>query len=204
MPWLIGNTIVSPYTYAAGTATNAGTGTTWRVASTQITTGSVTSNFGWYASLDEWIGQPVVWPSSPPITGGLEPWQRWVAETAEQTARRVEAQRVAAEAARVRQQALEGADHRATELLLRFLADEQARQYQAEQAFLVDVASGHRYKLRRGNTILRLENGQPVESLCVHPTGVPAGDTLLAQKLWLETNEEELRRTANITRLRAA
>jgi hypothetical protein len=60
------------------------------------------------------------------------------------------------------------------------------------------------YRIKRGaaGNIKRLENGEEVESLCVHPRGVPDEDANLAQMLHLLHNEDELRRTANITPLR--
>jgi len=43
---------------------------------------------------------------------------------------------------------------------------------------------------------------EPVQSLCAGPSGnVPLGDYLLAQKVWLETNEEDFVKTANKTKL---
>ena len=61
------------------------------------------------------------------------------------------------------------------------------------------------YRVKRGiagNVFLLGEDGREVERFCIHPSGVPAGDAMLAQKLLLETDERKFRKVANITSLR--
>ena len=69
---------------------------------------------------------------------------------------------------------------------------------------LVSVKSGNKYKINKGRTrnIQRVdEQGKVLEHLCVHPAMyVPDFDTMLTQKLWLETAEEKIRKVANISR----
>lgn len=61
------------------------------------------------------------------------------------------------------------------------------------------------YRVKRGiagNVFLLGDDGREVERFCIHPSGVPAGDAMLAQKLLLETDERKFRQVANITTLR--
>lgn len=90
-------------------------------------------------------------------------------------------------------------------LLRRFLTPEQQRQLQDAGAFLVTTPSGVVYELTMGRSgnLYRLErtprNGfRRTTRYCVHPgESVPTADTLLAQKLWLETDEAGLLAVAN-------
>lgn len=65
--------------------------------------------------------------------------------------------------------------------------------------------SGRWYEIERGhhaNVFGLGARGKRTETLCVYPTGaVPEADAMLAQKLYLEANEERLRQVAHITPL---
>jgi hypothetical protein len=116
---------------------------------------------------------------------------------------RQELRRARAEQTRILRDA---ADKRAERLLLQFLNPDQEVQYRKDRYFEVLSKDGtRRYRIRRGwagnVTVIDLK-GREVEKLCIHPDiSVPQEDNLLAQKLLLEADEEEFRRTANITRL---
>ena len=133
-------------------------------------------------------------------------WRTWIVEqeeTAEQRAERGRRQAVADARARdlaaVRQAAME----RAERLLEACLSLAQRDQFQSEGWFLVRSPSGRRYQIRRGrarNVIEVNMQGRRLRTLCCHPVdGVPDADTMLAQKLMLETQEDEFLRLANVS-----
>jgi hypothetical protein len=102
--------------------------------------------------------------------------------------------------------AKEEADQRAEALLKCFLSSSQRAQYEAERAFeVITCRSGvtRTYRLRKGwagNVFLLDDKGRQVEKYCIHPdVAVPEADNLVAQKLLLESNEEEFLRVANRT-----
>jgi hypothetical protein len=92
---------------------------------------------------------------------------------------------------------------RALRILKSVLSPEQARQFDEHQFFEVQAQNGTvRYLLARGRSanVYRLDaEGKPVKRFCVHPgIACPDEDTLLAQKLLLETNPAEFERLANV------
>lgn len=95
------------------------------------------------------------------------------------------------------------AQKRALRLLRSTLTAEQQRQLDDHQAFEVLTANGTaRYLVARGRSgnVYKLDaKGQPIKRFCVHP-GVwcPDEDTMLSQKLLLETNPLEFERMANV------
>ena len=98
------------------------------------------------------------------------------------------------------------AEERATQLLVSVLSEEQCKDFAAHGYFFVDAPSGRRYRIDKGRSgnikVIDRVTGVWTESLCVHQRdSIPIPDTMLMQKLLLETGaEEELRRVANITR----
>lgn len=100
----------------------------------------------------------------------------------------------------------QAADRRARDLLVRKLSPSQWDQYEQDQTFdVIGGTTGTRYRIRPhvSHNVIELDKkGKPVRSLCAGPTGsVPLGDYLLAQKVWLETDEEGFVKTANKTKL---
>lgn len=95
----------------------------------------------------------------------------------------------------------EAAELRAEELLKANLTEEQRQQYETDRKFHVVSETGKRYEIRAkglvGNVYEINKGGRPVKRWCAHPSGVPLGDSLLAQKLALEANEAEFLRVAN-------
>lgn len=95
------------------------------------------------------------------------------------------------------------ADERAEELLRAHLTEEQRRQLDEQHAFVMRSELGRTYRISRGRVrnIAQLnEDGKGIAILCAHPTmHVPDPDTMLAQKLMLETDEDSFRRIANIS-----
>lgn len=131
-----------------------------------------------------------------------EYWYRWVnhqEETAEQRAerRRIQAQhdQRARDYAAVRKAAAE----RAERLLEACLTSGQREQLRKSGWFVVYSKSGRAYQIRRG----RARNVVEVNTrrtYCCHPVdNVPDADTMLAQKLMIETQEDEFLRMANVS-----
>lgn len=87
-------------------------------------------------------------------------------------------------------------------MLLEHLSQEQREQYEEHEAFLAEAPSGRRYLILYGMTsnVAELdENNRQIARYCIHARqrGVPVEDVMLAQKLLIETNEEEFLRIAN-------
>jgi hypothetical protein len=97
------------------------------------------------------------------------------------------------------------ADERALALLVGILSEEQRRDLAAHGYFFVDAPSGRRYRIDKGRSgnvkVIDRVTGVWVESLCIHQGDyVPVYDTMVMQKLLIETAEDEFRAVANITR----
>lgn len=91
------------------------------------------------------------------------------------------------------------AETRAEMLLHSCLTIEQKDELTKKNHFHLYVGN-KKYRIERGvsgNIKLLGENDVPKHQYCIHPNGVPIGDVMLAQKLLLETNEEEFLRVAN-------
>jgi hypothetical protein len=103
------------------------------------------------------------------------------------------------------------AEKRAEELLRACLSEKQIDDLEKRNCFYVEIEgrSGkkERYRIDRGShgNVKQIdERGSIIRSFCIQPSGVPNGDVLLTQKLWLEASEatrEEFWATANITSL---
>lgn len=98
------------------------------------------------------------------------------------------------------------AQTRARDLLLSHMSEEQRRQFETENVFIViGGKSGKRYRiagedhLAANIEVLRAENDNAEIRLCAHPalSAVPLSDHLLSQKLMLEFDEERFLRLAN-------
>jgi hypothetical protein len=115
------------------------------------------------------------------------------------------------EEAEARMKKAEEAKARAEELLRTCLSSAQKEDLDKKNCFyiVVDGKNGkkERYRIDRGshgNVKQVDEKGSIIRSFCIQPTGVPEGDVLLTQKLWLESSDEtraEFWATANITTL---
>lgn len=90
---------------------------------------------------------------------------------------------------------------RSKKLLKEHLDAEQLAMLMDNDHFHVRCKSGQLYRINNGRVgnIDVMENGSRKHGLCAHPEDyVPNYDTMLAQKLMLETNEDEFVRIANI------
>jgi hypothetical protein len=91
------------------------------------------------------------------------------------------------------------AEKKAEALLLRYLRPDQATTYQAEGYFDVEGGDGRGYRVRKysGPNVDLIEKGEVVATYCIYPIGgVPVGDKLLAQKLFLEADPASFFRVA--------
>jgi hypothetical protein len=94
-----------------------------------------------------------------------------------------------------------GAHRRSMELLLMFLSDEQRAQFLAEKRFkVIGGFSGTTYIINWGRSMnIEVQSGMlSGTKLCCYPREqLPVPDVMLAQKMWLETDELEFVRKAN-------
>lgn len=120
-----------------------------------------------------------------------------------------EAEAIALKAKREKEEAdRKAASERAERLLAAQLTDEQKASYLKDRTFIVTAADGTKFRIklgRAGNVEELNDAGKPIARLCIHPTEfVPDGDTVLAQKLMLETDPKAFRKIANRTEIRLA
>lgn len=125
-------------------------------------------------------------------------------QEAQWKAEREEVQRRATAAEQTRREACERAKR-----LLDSMLDHQQREQLKKDRFFEVIAkhSRRRYRIRystHGNVRLLDDTGREVISYCAQPNGVPTEDSMLAQKLQIEHDEDAFLRVANATRLRAA
>lgn len=88
---------------------------------------------------------------------------------------------------------------RAKRLLYSCLTNYQKRTYRQNKWFHVTSNKGRKYRISHGDTmnITLIEKGKPTKKYCIHPRNVPVEDTMLAQKLLIETNEDQFLKVAN-------
>jgi hypothetical protein len=170
---------------------------------------TTTANWQWTTTPHwQWSTSPPAWvnvAATAAVTSGAAQRLAQAARDvtpAVQAALREQQERAAAAQAE-RQQRERAAEVRAEALLLELLDDEQQAQWRRQQT--VDVRgcrSGKLYRLQRrriGNVIERAGD-RAVASYCIHhPASIPLEDQVAAQKLLLETNEDEFLRIANRT-----
>ena len=216
-------TITATPTATPVTTGTAATDVVWRVWST-------TSASTWPAvpitSDVTWAGWCTASATTTACTAGNIVWAIWAADSSSSTrshvapasftespelvaARDAERARQAEERRRLdeaaRQERVRAAE-RATQLLLSVLDESQRRDLSEHGHFYVTApASGRLYRIDKGRSgnikVIDRVTRTWVESLCVHQQEmVPEADTMLMQKLLIESAEDELRAVANITR----
>jgi hypothetical protein len=197
--------VLQPTTPAVIYAINQ-TWNAWNVHYTMTTTTTGTAS-----ALSDWTAAITTSATTSYTTTNLI-WSSWntqlvvSGEASERMLAQYEAQRsVNAERYRVEAGERDLAKARAERLLVEALSPKQAEELQAKGHFHLDVHSkdGARrtYRINRGRArnVQQVDTGgRVIKHLCAHPTMlVPDADTMLAQKLWLETAEEEFLRVAN-------
>ena len=95
------------------------------------------------------------------------------------------------------------AEKKAEILLRQLLTPEQQETLDQKKCFYLH-SGGKKYRIERGrtgNVKLVDERDQVLESYCIHPqVNCPDADTMLAQKLLIETDLEKFERVANVSR----
>lgn len=91
---------------------------------------------------------------------------------------------------------------RAMRLLRSWLTPVQNHDLTTKEAFYVTSQIGRTYRITKGtvsNVELLSDDGRTIMRFCVQPAGAAAfpGDVMLAQKLWLETDELDFLAKAN-------
>ena len=93
------------------------------------------------------------------------------------------------------------AEVNALKLLRDTLTPRQLEAFEKDHCIPIDSEKGNRYLIRKGraqNIEVIDKGGNITHRLCAHPVeSVPDYDTMLAQKLFLEHNEEEFLRVAH-------
>jgi hypothetical protein len=217
------NTTISPYTqtstsngvwriwtqnYSTTAITqtfNSAVWSQWTGSVTNTTTGSTILNYTW----NNWNG---TYATSPIQVAQHMPARRAPTQAEMLAAKVAEDKRVAewrewreretkrvAEADRVKR--------RAEDLLRSHLTEQQQQDLDKSNCFYLESVGKEgerrRYRIDRGthgNVKLLDAKGSIIGRYCVQPNGVPAEDAMLAQKLWLETDEEAFKKVANFTR----
>lgn len=171
----------------------------WNLASTTSTTGAYTS----------------VWPTwcastaSTSVTANTCTWDAWARLDIHREMNRLIAAAESSLAAPSPPAPIITADEieakaRAERLLVENISPKQREQLRLHGYFDVEIG-GNTYRIKRGRqgNVFSLDGrGGLIERLCIHPEAyVPDADTMLAQKLLLETDEAAFLRTANHTRL---
>lgn len=92
-----------------------------------------------------------------------------------------------------------GAEAKALDLLARCLTPAQRAEFERFRSFTVRAASGQLYRVTYGSTAnveVLTPEGEVMSRLCAGPAGIPIPAVMLAQKLMLETSEQEFIRIA--------
>ena len=137
--------------------------------------------------------------------------QRRQLELDEYNRQRLEAQRVREEQLREQQAIRQAASERASALLRAILTPDQIQSWENEDEFTVVGSAGGTFRVETndysGNIYKLNEDGDTAEEWCVHPVMyhgrehvLPTEDALITQVLALRTDEEAVRRTANVAR----
>ncbi len=145
-------------------------------------------------------GSTLTVPHSSQLTYHTNAWVTAPPPTDEEIAAAAEAQRLRVEARLQREAELAAAKERAEALLLSCLDEEQRRELRAHDRFHVTAPSGRRYCIKRGRAgnVSARDSANRVVRYCIHDyVGLPDADTMLGQKLMLETDEQEFLATAN-------
>lgn len=171
----------------------------WPAGFQDATTDTVTNT-----DTSDWIEWNHVWFDSgtqSAATFVFQPRTESIQEQRERAAARAEERKAARERAAKAKLEREAAERRAEELLKSNLSEEQQNDFEKNGWFLIDAASGKKYRIKRareGNVELLNPDGTRKARYCAHPKiPCPNPDTMLAQKLMLETDEDNFLKVAN-------
>lgn len=122
------------------------------------------------------------------------------AETDAEKTARLARERLYADERTKREAEQKSASRRAKKLLVDHLDEGQRKTYAERGFFYLYTRSGKKYRIDQGthgNVKLVDETNRVLGQYCGQPLDVPAEDAMLAQKLFLEIDEEEFKRKAN-------
>ena len=196
------------YSYDQGTCAGTSSCSVWSNWNGTLVSSSTTSSQVWY----NWNSNTT---ATTAVTGS-NTWSQWntvyyttesiysTEQTEEQIKQSKEyAERIAKEREEqiAKQKQIE---ETARQLLKEVLTDEQNEQFDKENYFeLTSVKSGSVYRITKGrsrNVYLLDKDKKKIKTLCFHPQEqVHDYDTMVAQKLMLESCEDEVRKVANYT-----
>ena len=180
---------------ASTTVTNGAVWQTWTTSDTTITSG--TCNVVW-ANWNETIGQLNIDPQLQPQ---IQPsyLHSHVPLLSEEEKQRLELRRQQGELK------IKLANERANRLLFNHLTPGQLEDLKQNGGFNVMLENGREYRIEwgsHGNVFLLGEASKKMSSYCIQPRGqLPKADSMLAQKLLLEANEDQFLRIANESRM---
>lgn len=179
-----------------------------------VTTSNVTES--------AWVNWNVIYPTTTVTTGSITTnsveWVYWNAQydcvfsPEKLFTEQQEALRLQQEERNRRQAEIEAkrvaAQKKATELLLENLDAEQQIEFNQHKRFTVHVRGkvDQHYLIEYGyaGNVKLFHKGKAIAKFCIHPAhNLPNEDVMLAQKLLLETNEEQFLKIANKTVLAA-
>ncbi len=188
------------------TITTDGTWGIWNTSATSATTATVTINGTTWGNWNQQFdihdtrrAQQVVRQQAQRTQPTPEQLEQWRLQDIERRARETKQteERIAARG-------------RARQLLVACLTPQQREDLDKKKCFYLECHSAdgskNRYRIdegTHGNVKLLDDKNRVVGQYCVQPNGVPTEDAMLAQKLWLETNEAEFKRKANFSRYAA-
>lgn len=167
-----------------------------------------TSNAAWVQWVSPVVGTgsqltATVWAGWVQATSAYNPLAQgaYTPPTQEQIAEQERINALAVEAAAKREETQKQAKERALKLLMDNLTEQQIKNFEENRCIDIEGKSGDRYKISVGRTRniqVFGKDGQTKYHLCAHPDlNVPDEDTVLAQKLMIQTDEEAFLRIAN-------
>jgi len=83
---------------------------------------------------------------------------------------------------------------------MEFLTIPQQKEYKEKEYVHIESESGKLYRIHKGRShnVTLIEDGKRIKTLCAHPRpAVPNEDTMLAQILMLQTDEQAFLKMAN-------
>jgi len=172
----------------------------WNQQTYTIGTGTTiaTTNTVWYAWNDEYAQYATQQQVRAQLGQVIEYQPSLSVEEIREAQRQLEASQRAAQEQR------ETAEAKARELLLDHLSPAQRANFEAHRLFIVEGKKAN-YQLGYNAAPRRIDRatGKHTHTYCIHCSGVPKDDELLAFKLLLEADEELFLKTANATRIAA-
>lgn len=183
------------YTTSASTITATNPWGQWITAGCGSAT-TITSSVTW----NSWNSNTVtIYPNM--VLGGLT-------ETEEQRRSRLNLQSQYAKEQKAAERLRNRAKLRAKKLLVDHLNPQQREDYEKRGFFHLYTNKGRKYRIHQGThgnvRLVDVTTDEELGRYCSQPSGVPDEDAMLAQKLYLEIDEDEFIARANFTKTKHA